>query len=302
MRFSEVEVLPSTSSFYDEIAPFEENFDDVSLNTPPPLDDADEDVDDDNEESYWNDNEQFQQTSTSDSNVAVNDRNDDQFFNDLTTLPLNLLEGAKDSMSAIERLMLNFESSELGDFNTIAITPSETSNAIPQQSVNTSNTLPSSISEAELTATINTSGNISPTPATLTSLTKDSKRTLSVTPPKSSSFSSHTSSPSTLSNDMEDSLDLTAKLEDNSKCINMDDDSINRGEPIRTDEERKRRNRIYAKRSRDLKNQKFKESMEKNKQLEKQLESYKLENQQLKRRNQELEFQLKELLSTIQRS
>lgn len=69
---------------------------------------------------------------------------------------------------------------------------------------------------------------------------------------------------------------------------------LSKNEPVHTDEERKRRNRVYAKRSRDLKNQKYRESMTKNKDLEERIDSVTKENQELKLQNQRLEFLLKE--------
>lgn len=71
-------------------------------------------------------------------------------------------------------------------------------------------------------------------------------------------------------------------------------------EPIRTDEERKRRNRVYAKRSRDLKNQKYRDSMEKSKTLEQRLAQTSKENLELKMKNQSLEFRIKELEHMLQ--
>ncbi|VVT53699.1 uncharacterized protein SAPINGB_P003705 [Magnusiomyces paraingens] len=66
-------------------------------------------------------------------------------------------------------------------------------------------------------------------------------------------------------------------------------------DPIHTDEERKRRNRIYAKRSRDLKNQKYKESMDKNKLMERKMDELTRENNELKLSNQRMEFKIKQL-------
>lgn len=68
-----------------------------------------------------------------------------------------------------------------------------------------------------------------------------------------------------------------------------------KADPVRTDEERKRRNRVYAKRSRDLKNQKYRESITKNKDLERRVDMVAKENQELKLENQRLEFLLKEM-------
>lgn len=68
-----------------------------------------------------------------------------------------------------------------------------------------------------------------------------------------------------------------------------------KNETVRTDEERKRRNRVYAKRSRDLKNQKYRESLNKNKDLEHRVEVITKHNQALKLENQRLEFLLKEI-------
>lgn len=71
--------------------------------------------------------------------------------------------------------------------------------------------------------------------------------------------------------------------------------SLPKEDPARTDEERKRRNRVYAKRSRDLKNQKYRDSMVKNKDLESRINMVTKENQELKMENQRLEFLLKEM-------
>lgn len=65
-------------------------------------------------------------------------------------------------------------------------------------------------------------------------------------------------------------------------------------EPVRTEEERKRRNRVYAKRSRDLKNMKYKEAMDLNEDLKRQLRQLQEENHELKLDNQRLSFQVKE--------
>lgn len=65
-------------------------------------------------------------------------------------------------------------------------------------------------------------------------------------------------------------------------------------EPARTDQERKRRNRVYAKRSRDLKNQKYREAMDLNKDLQVRLKTLQEANQKLKLRNQRLEYEVKE--------
>lgn len=71
-------------------------------------------------------------------------------------------------------------------------------------------------------------------------------------------------------------------------------------EPARTEEERKRRNRVYAKRSRDLKNQKYKETLDINKDLQQQLKLLQEENQELKLQNQQLSYQVKEFLHKFQ--
>lgn len=70
-------------------------------------------------------------------------------------------------------------------------------------------------------------------------------------------------------------------------------------EPVRTEEERKRRNRVYAKRSRDLKNQKYKEAMILNDNLQARLKEreqkhheLELQHQKVLRRVQELEHRL----------
>ncbi|CDO55782.1 hypothetical protein, no similarity [Geotrichum candidum] len=68
----------------------------------------------------------------------------------------------------------------------------------------------------------------------------------------------------------------------------------NTSNSVKREEERKRRNRIYAKRSRDLKNVKFKQTIDLNKELEKKLRKLEEENQTLKLQNQELAFQVKE--------
>lgn len=64
--------------------------------------------------------------------------------------------------------------------------------------------------------------------------------------------------------------------------------------PAKTEEDRKRRNRIYAKRSRDLKTIKFKQAIAHNKILEEQLRQLQEENNKLKFENQQLSFRIKE--------
>lgn len=68
----------------------------------------------------------------------------------------------------------------------------------------------------------------------------------------------------------------------------------NTSNSVKREEERKRRNRIYAKRSRDLKNVKFKQTIDLNEELEKKLRKLEEENQKLKLQNQELAFRVKE--------
>lgn len=64
--------------------------------------------------------------------------------------------------------------------------------------------------------------------------------------------------------------------------------------PVKTEEDRKRRNRIYAKRSRDLKTIKFKQAIAHNKVLEEQLRQLQEENNKLKFESQKLLFQIRE--------
>lgn len=64
--------------------------------------------------------------------------------------------------------------------------------------------------------------------------------------------------------------------------------------PELTEAERKRRNRVYAKRSRDLKNQKYRDAIELNKDLQQRLKAMQEANQKLKLRNQSLEVEVKE--------
>lgn len=66
------------------------------------------------------------------------------------------------------------------------------------------------------------------------------------------------------------------------------------GTPL-TDDMRKHRNRIYAKRSRDLKNNKYKEVVSCNEQLQREIEELRQENETLARVNEELERDAQEL-------
>lgn len=80
-----------------------------------------------------------------------------------------------------------------------------------------------------------------------------------------------------------------------SHSLSVDSSSSSTGpETVRTEEERKRRNRVYAKRSRDLKNLKYKEALDLNKDLQSRLKALQEDNKQLKLRNQRLEFEAKE--------
>lgn len=71
------------------------------------------------------------------------------------------------------------------------------------------------------------------------------------------------------------------------------------GETVRTEEERKARNRIYAKRSRDLKNQKFKEAMDLNKELQKKLQRSEDQNWALQKKLKSAEDEKNEMRNRI---
>lgn len=88
-------------------------------------------------------------------------------------------------------------------------------------------------------------------------------------------------------------------LSQNSQLESLSSTSTSCSEPVRTEEERKRRNRVYAKRSRDLKNQKYKEAMILNENLQARLKEreqkhheLELQHQKVLRRVQELEHRL----------